>query len=191
MHFNHTSDAMVEHDGEMIKVDKTLFRRYKNVFLGHFHAAQIIENVEYIGSPLQLSFGEMDQEKHLIIFDGDTSKKEYIINDFSPQHKEVYYTNEESVKDLGNCFAKIYIEDISKIDILNIKQNLPAEILDFKLSHIPKKTVEEVNLVKEAKTVIKNKENMLEKYIAENNAENLETNLLMEMGNKICSMQQA
>ena len=43
-------------------------------------------NVEYIGSPLQLSFGEAFQEKHLIIFDQDKKECEYILNDFSPKH---------------------------------------------------------------------------------------------------------
>jgi DNA repair exonuclease SbcCD nuclease subunit len=83
----YSSDILVEHEGEMINVDSDLFMEYEQVFLGHFHSEQKVNaKVEYIGSPLQLSFGEAFEDKHVIILDPKTRKKKYIKNDFSPQH---------------------------------------------------------------------------------------------------------
>jgi DNA repair exonuclease SbcCD nuclease subunit len=81
------SDVIVEHDGEMVKVSKEIFSNYKHSFFGHYHKSQnLTDNVEYIGSPLELSFGESEEEKHIIIFDTSDCSKKYIINDFSPKH---------------------------------------------------------------------------------------------------------
>ena len=58
------SDVIVEHDGEMITVSKDLISSYKYAFFGHYHKAQVLsDNAEYIGSPLELSFGEAEEEK--------------------------------------------------------------------------------------------------------------------------------
>ncbi|NDB86214.1 MAG: hypothetical protein EB127_26485, partial [Alphaproteobacteria bacterium] len=87
LHGNQYSDVTVEHDGEMVKVSPSIFSSYKRTFLGHYHAEQKVnKSVEYVGSPLELSFGEAFQEKHIIIFDGEENSVEYIKNEFSPKH---------------------------------------------------------------------------------------------------------
>ena len=44
-------------------------RYFKQVFLGHYHKPHSLENVTYVGSPLQQNFSEMGQDKGVIIFD--------------------------------------------------------------------------------------------------------------------------
>jgi DNA repair exonuclease SbcCD nuclease subunit len=81
------SDVIVEYDNEMVLVDPGLFDDWKMTLMGHYHGAQKLNNkVEYVGSPLQLSFGEAFQQKHVIVLDLETMEKEYVLNEFSPQH---------------------------------------------------------------------------------------------------------
>ena len=76
---NTVSEVSVEHDGDMVRVGAEVFRRWNRVFLGHYHAAQkLSDNAEYVGSPLQLSFGEAFQEKHLVVYDAEDDSVEYI-----------------------------------------------------------------------------------------------------------------
>src|SRR3989304_9462231 len=81
------ADVIVEHDGDMVKVTKDVFSQWEHVFLGHYHRPQrLAKNIEYVGSPLQLNFGEANQEKHICIFDLDTKERQYVKNTFSPKH---------------------------------------------------------------------------------------------------------
>jgi len=81
------TDIEVELDGDMVKVQASCFSDYKHAFFGHYHIAQKLSpNAEYIGSPLELSFGESGDAKHIIILDTKTNQKRYITNDFSPKH---------------------------------------------------------------------------------------------------------
>lgn len=61
--------------------------RFAQVFLGHYHLRQQVHpKVQYIGSPLQLSFGEADHPKGWLLLDEVSGKVEQIDNDDSPRY---------------------------------------------------------------------------------------------------------
>jgi len=61
--------------------------RFRNVFSGHYHYRNKIENVQYIGSPMQQNFGEMDQAKGVLLYDNKKMTTEFIkINGTSEHH---------------------------------------------------------------------------------------------------------
>jgi DNA repair exonuclease SbcCD nuclease subunit len=71
-------------DREIINVDA--FKSWEKVFLGHYHYGQrLCDNLEYVGSPMQLTFGEADQKKCVVIFDTITFETRYIENPVSPR----------------------------------------------------------------------------------------------------------
>jgi DNA repair exonuclease SbcCD nuclease subunit len=128
----HAADVVIEHDGDMVVVDPTIFKDYEQVFLGHYHAEQqLADNVEYIGSPLELSFGEAFQKKHIIVFDAGKNEKKYIENTFSPKH--LYLKQNQLDKyDLTNNFVCIMADDISAADLLMLLlQKINPSILDI------------------------------------------------------------
>lgn len=43
--------------------------KFRRVFCGHYHYRNSFANVQYIGSPMQQNFGEMGQEKGILLFD--------------------------------------------------------------------------------------------------------------------------
>jgi len=60
------------HATEKHAFKKDLFKDYTLVFTGHFHRHQSKDNIVYVGSPIQLNFGEMNQKKGFVVFNDTT-----------------------------------------------------------------------------------------------------------------------
>lgn len=188
LHGSQHSDVNIEHDGDMVSVSAGLFEHYKHTFLGHYHAEQRVNNkVEYIGSPLELSFGEAFQEKHLIILDTKNGEREYVKNDFSPKHLVIDMVDRDKYK-LENNFVKIRVDEIGATDLISMKK----EILDnnnlgsLEIKQVKKQANEHV--IKDAKAILATGDDMLSKYI-ENVPDKknvLDKDTLLKIGKKIC-----
>lgn len=178
------SDVILEHDGEMTKVGPELFKFWDKVFLGHYHGAQEIGNIEYIGSPLQLTFGEAFQEKHIIVYDLKTGDKEYIVNDFSPQHLICSEDNIANHK-VENNFVRLSVTNAKSIDLLDLKR----DIQDKKpgtLEIIQKPKKEQKQVVEDAKSILNKEDEMLETYVKEVETGEMDKPHLVEIGKHIC-----
>lgn len=179
------SDVIIEHDNEMIPVDVESFHGWDHVFLGHYHGAQNLSKaVEYIGSPLQLTFGEAFQTKHIIILDLKTGKKEYVLNEFSPQHLIIPEDEIENF-DLKGNFVRITVKPGSSADHLDVKK-MVEEQLPGTIEIIPEEEDSPEHLVTDAKSILQEEDKMLEIYVANCEIGNLEREYLMEWGKTIC-----
>jgi DNA repair exonuclease SbcCD nuclease subunit len=185
MHRNHySSDIIVEHEGEIVSVDSNIFSKYKYVFLGHFHAEQKVgKNIEYIGSPLQLSFGEAFEKKHIILFDSISGDRKYIENDFSPKH---IICNENTISkyDLDGNFVQVLIEDASKTDIIDVKKEIfnKNKVLDLKIKQsLKERSIQDNKIV----FTSLNEADIISKYVSENKT-NLDKEYLKTIGERIC-----
>lgn len=185
LHGTHHSDVMIEHDGEMTVVDEQIFADYEHVFLGHYHIAQHVnDRIEYMGSPLQLSFGEAYQDKHLIVFDPETGEKEYIKNTFSPKHY-VIKPEERDKQDMKGCFVKVMVDDITAADIVEIRNDMSkANLASFEIKQ--KKQKIEEHVVEDAKAILFKEEEMLDRYMDEVGVSGLDKDKLLEVGQRIC-----
>lgn len=187
LHTHVVSDVVIEHDGDMVIVKADIFNGYKHVFLGHYHAQQKLnEFVEYIGSPLQLSFGEAFQDKHLIIFDQKENSCEYIKNDFSPKHFIIKSDDLEKY-DLNNNFVQVCVDDVSSIDLLNLKKDIISKnkigSLEIKQA---KDNLSELK-INEAKSILNKGSDMLTEYIKCMPHEGLDDEKLLRVGQEICA----
>jgi DNA repair exonuclease SbcCD nuclease subunit len=185
----YSSDILVEHEGDMVSVDPKLFSGYENVFLGHFHSKQNVnDNVEYIGSPLQLSFGEAFEKKCIVLLDVEDGTKKYIENKFSPKHI-ICKDDDLQNHDLNGNFVQLIVDDISNVDLLKIKKSITQEnkVLELKVKQnkkIESKKDEEENI--EASSY--NEEDMISKYVEQSKTE-LDKEFLVKIGKKICEAQ--
>jgi len=59
------NDSIEDKDGLPVEV----FKKSKTVISGHYHKPHEFGNIIYVGSPMQHSFGEMDQQKSVLIYD--------------------------------------------------------------------------------------------------------------------------
>lgn len=187
LHGTQYSDVEIEHDGDMVTISASLFDSYIHTFLGHYHAQQeVTKKVEYIGSPLELSFGEAFQNKHIIIFNGKTKKKEYVQNNFSPKHLVISIEDKDKYELNGN-FVKIKVDDIGVTDLISMRKEL-LESNEFGSLEIKqqKKQLDE-HVIQDAKAILYKGEEMLEKYIDEVEANSkLDREKLLRIGKKIC-----
>jgi DNA repair exonuclease SbcCD nuclease subunit len=184
---HHQADVVIEHDGDMVTVDPKIFKGYEWVFLGHYHAAQqIADNVEYIGSPLELSFGEAFQKKHIIDFDVAHNHREYIENTFSPKH--LYLKPEDLNKhDLDNNFVIVLTDDISAADVTQLRSELlkEHELGSLQIRQVQRKNADDDTIIHDAKAILFKEDEMLERYMKEVPPDNLDNDTCLQVGKRI------
>lgn len=109
---------------------KSLGKYFKTIISGHIHKPQIIQynykgeddgNFIYIGSPIQINWGEKDEKKRLIYFDSNTHKYESIPCDFK-NHTVIKIENKEDLQNIETLLENIDMENsvvkiISSIEI--------------------------------------------------------------------------
>lgn len=90
-----------------------LFEGFDIVFSGHFHRHQHKENIIYIGSPYQLSFEEMNEQKGFIELDikkdGSFNWKR-IIYDKAPEYIKIHI-NDFNDENVFNKFVGVIIDE--------------------------------------------------------------------------------
>ena len=79
------------------------FRNYSHCLLGHYHKPQNIGNVTYVGSPIQMDWGEKNEEKRFLIVDSETGKIESIPTDGYRRHYEFDLTKDNKDELLKEC----------------------------------------------------------------------------------------
>jgi len=179
------SDVSVEHEGDMVRVGPEIFRRWQRVFLGHYHAAQNMdERVEYVGSPLQLSFGEADQNKHIIVYDTLEDSVEYINNDFSPRHIIVKEGGTEGLDFRGN-FVRLEVDNLASSHINEVRDEFVNQ-RGVSTLEIKQRSINESHVIDDAKSIIKNEDEMIERYVEQAAPEGLDKEALIKIGNQIC-----
>jgi len=190
------SDVQIEGDAGMTVVTPDIFDNYDRVFLGHYHAAQDLNHkVEYVGSPLQLSFGEMGQAKHIIIYDFDNDTKKYIANNFSHKHHRFNSIKEANDALNSNSFAgefvEVYDENASSSEALELRQKFVSNKLSsYTIKQLPKSKELEIVDVKNAKSILSSKDQMLNNFIDSIKDLKLDKNKLLEIGKLICNQKE-
>lgn len=183
-----TADVIVEYDDVMQFVDPSVFSEWKQTFLGHYHAPQVLTkkgNVEYVGSPLELSYGEAYQDKHIIVFDMDTFKKTYIDNDFSPKHLMVA-AEKIHEQDLTNNFVRVVIEDMSSQELIDLRKELSDKNVAEITFKAKEKKKEDSQTLEDAKAILYKSEEMLEQYVSNTGVpESLDKKNLLSIGQSI------
>lgn len=165
------ADVIVEYDNDMVVVDSTVFADWPETLLGHYHAAQKLpNNVEYLGSPLELTFGEAFQQKHIVVIDLDTMEREYIPNTFSPKHLIVTPQDviDENYKFDGN-FVRVSVDRLGTKEVVDIKRHIAQTYkvlsLDTKQKDKEKKTEEDKTVIEDARAILQDTQQMLKTYI--------------------------
>lgn len=181
------ADVVIEHDGDMVKIDKSLFTKFKKSFFGHYHSYQkLTENVMYIGSPLQLSFGEANDKKHIVLLDGETGNLEFIENKFSPKHLYIKQEDLEkySKEDLEGNFVIILADNNDerevKKDMALLTESGASTVQVKKIS----KEIDE-HAINDAKSLLANEATLLQKYVEQIHDLKLNKDLLLKLGQKI------
>jgi len=182
--FKTIADVSVEHEGDMVKVGPEIFEKWDRVFLGHYHASQKLnEKVEYVGSPLELNFGETGQKKHIVVYNTDDDSNNYIENNFSPKHL-IIDENQIDDENLKGNFIRLEVEDMTSSQISKIRNKLVEK--NISSLEIKQKDKDEKHVVEDAKAILNNEDEMIEQYVKQVAPEGLDHNILIKIGMEIC-----
>jgi DNA repair exonuclease SbcCD nuclease subunit len=185
------ADVAVEHDGDMVKISKDLFLKFKTSFFGHYHSHQkLAKNVMYIGSPLQLSYGEAGDDKFILVLDTDEDDLKYIKNTFSPVH--LYLKQDElsqiNKDDLEGNFVTLLSDGT---DDKNLKKNMEL-INESGASTVQVKKVSKVadeHAIQDAKALLASEDKLLERYVEQIQDLQLNKQQLIKVGQSIMNYQ--
>ena len=104
-------------------IESTTLDKFDHVFMGHYHKYQQINKVTFVGSPVQLSFGEEHSQKGLTIWDSAANEWKFIENPYY----ECYKTIVDPDTDVKDKFVRyITNELIDSIERQEIKNKLFA-----------------------------------------------------------------
>ena len=183
------SEVHVETDEAIKKVGVEIFDGWDNVFLGHYHAAQhLSDTVEYIGSPLQLSWGEANQKKHIILFDLETGDKEYIENTFSSLHLTIQKNKLATLSHADYVGHNICLSEVDTDDpelIEHRKKFEEAGVASIKFKAAEKDIQEQIKDIEDAKSIINTGGNMVDKFLEIADLHGLDKDRLSRVGNEI------
>jgi DNA repair exonuclease SbcCD nuclease subunit len=91
------------HDGDIqctTGIDSSIFTKYKRVFTGHFHQPSAKNQITYLGSPVQYTWGDFGSARGFYLYDTSIDQLEFVQNDSS-------------------LFIKTYYDDKVDIDSFN------------------------------------------------------------------------
>lgn len=181
------SEVELENDGDMVRVSTKFFRGWDKVFLGHYHGSQIIDNIEYVGSPLELTFNEAFQQKHIIILDTNTLKTKYVVNDFSPKHIVVKMEDVDKYP-LDNNFVQVQVDNVDSVDLLEFKKQLIAKHKVNSLDITEAKKANATIFIEDVQDKFDIATgDVLDRYVQATGTDGLDEDLLKEIGRGICT----
>ena len=147
-------------------MDKSLFKKFKRVFSGHYHMKSKKDNVTYLGNPYQLYWNDYGCKRGFHVFDTDTLKTTFYRNPFDIFHK-LYYNNGVTLPDgeeLKGAFVKLIVEDkgdYAKFDY-SVKELQDMSLADLKIIEDLSVEIENGSVVETEDTIT-----LLDNYIDE------------------------
>lgn len=121
-------------------------KTYKQCLFSHYHKPQEVGNVIYVGSPIQLDWGEKHEEKRFLIVDTDTGKidseltqgyKKYFEFEITKANKVEVIKTAKFLQDNGNFVKIIKREEVDVDDIppdLRVVDKTEVDVTDRGLS---------------------------------------------------------
>jgi len=110
------------HRGMMAEtgLSHNMFAKYERVLSGHYHTRSKQENIEYIGTPYEMTWQDADDPKGFSVFDTETRQLEFIQNPFTIHSKIEYNDKDVEPIDLTTIEIKdkyIKLVVINKTDL--------------------------------------------------------------------------
>lgn len=77
-----------------------MFSRFEVVCSGHFHHKSTRGNINYLGSPYEMTWSDFDDPRGFHVFDTETRELEFVRNPFNLFHKVMYNDSSSTVDDI-------------------------------------------------------------------------------------------
>ena len=99
--------------------DSSLFNKFDIVCSGHFHHKSTVGNINYLGSPYEITWSDFDDPRGFHIFDTDTRTIEFIRNPYTMFNKIFYddenqtmeYVVNQNYEKVAGSYVKVIIKN--------------------------------------------------------------------------------
>ena len=99
--------------------DSSLFNKFDIVCSGHFHHKSTVGNINYLGSPYEITWSDFDDPRGFHIFDTDDRTIEFVKNPYTMFNKIFYddenqtmeYVVNQNYERLANSYVKVIIKN--------------------------------------------------------------------------------
>lgn len=94
-------------------MDRSLFKKYKEVWTGHFHQPSSQDNIKYLGAPMEFSWADYNCPRGFSVFDTENKKLEFIRNPLTLFEK-IFYDDSIDIttfpyKDYKSKFVQVHV----------------------------------------------------------------------------------
>ena len=108
------------------------YENFKNTISGHFHTCTYKEadgnTIHYVGTPFQMTFGDVGEDKGFWILDLDTNARELVNNTSSSQFIRAYKKEDlDAYSDLSNCFVEFIYSNLTHEELFIIERETLAK----------------------------------------------------------------
>lgn len=94
-------------------IEPDFLKKYKRVFVGHFHTSSEAGNILYTGTPYQLNSGDENDPRGVWIFDSETEEVTFIENPIM-WFKRINYPSTINVDDYKNLSVRLVATEVDK-----------------------------------------------------------------------------
>ena len=109
-------------------LEPDIFSKFDMVWSGHFHIPSKKGNVEYLGAPYEMDWGDQDGVRGFHIFNTESKELRRVFNPFQ-LHQIIYYDDEDmTIEDLNEvdfknftgCFVRVSIKKRSNMKVYDL-----------------------------------------------------------------------
>lgn len=166
------------------------FSNYETVLSGHYHHASKKGNIEYIGTPYEMTWQDFDDQKGFRVYDLETRTMETVINPFSIFCKMIYDDSGDSEIATSTYLDKEYLKDvIGKYVKIQVKNKTNPYLFDLFIDQVYQNSPIDISIIEEVMDVGIDEEvdetddtlTITYKYIDSINQQELDKNKLKNM----------
>jgi DNA repair exonuclease SbcCD nuclease subunit len=148
-HFDIVGFEMMKGQKSEHGLDRKVFSKFFAVYSGHYHHPSKSGNIEYLGAPYEMNWGDAGGKRGFHIFDCETQKKTFVENPFK-MHIVLEYDDEDLTKEeieeldaniVNGAFVKVNVKSMKTPHLLNNLVDKLGNAANVIVSEVPK-TVE-------------------------------------------------
>jgi DNA repair exonuclease SbcCD nuclease subunit len=106
-----------------------LFSNCKNVFSGHFHLRRKHKNINYVGTPYELTWSDHLDQKGVTILDTKTNTQTFIPTKYTPKHIKLAFDGcrvIDKTEIYNNILNVKFTRNVGEVDKINIISRINA-----------------------------------------------------------------
>ncbi len=100
-------------------LDRSLFRKFKQTFSGHYHHKSSADGINYLGNPYELTWQDYNDDRGFHIFDLEKDELKFVKNPNRMFHRIIYDDKAETIKEIDGKDLKCYTNTYVKVVVIN------------------------------------------------------------------------